>query len=619
MLRSLCLVLLLFGAWVGGRAHAQSLESVLAPGPVIEAHVKWEHECSNCHVRMDRAAQDGRCLDCHKDTAQDLRSHRGLHGHMKPQACRSCHTEHKGRNAHIAEFDKLHFDHGTTGYALKGKHAPVECAKCHKPGSKYREAPLQCQSCHQGDDVHKGSLGPMCTDCHVENDWKQTTFDHAKTRFALTGKHADVRCDDCHKTKANYKEAPRNCYGCHKKDDDSAKGHKGQYGERCDTCHGTRAWKPATFNHDSDTHFVLRGKHRSTRCDACHTGPLYKQALKQDCNSCHRKDDKHKGSLGPDCAACHTESDWKEKARFDHAKTDFPLLGKHVEIACDACHKSTMFKEAPKTCIGCHQKDDKHAGTLGDRCQACHGERRWKDTAGRFDHDRTRFKLRNAHADPKVACSACHADLKHYRNTAGECVACHLKDDKHAGQEGRDCAQCHDDKSWRVSAFNHARTRFPLLGRHLTVTCKDCHATPRFKDAPKACIGCHLRDDRHKRVFGENCASCHNVRAWSIWDFDHDRRSRFKLDGAHKALGCEACHKRPAPSGKDFAPLPPNCVACHRQDDQHGGGFGPICEQCHVTSNWKTVFKRTGQADLAPQPSFAGLLGEAARRPGGGA
>ena len=165
----------------------------------------------------------------------------------------------------------------------------------------------------------------------------------------------------------------------------------------------------------------MRGKHRTTKCADCHTGNLYKDKVGTACIDCHKKDDDalkgHKGSLGRDCAACHTESGWKEKAKFDHDKTKFPLLGKHGDIKCADCHKSTNYKEAPKDCIGCHKKDDKHEATLGTKCEACHNERDWKTTSTRFDHDKTKFKLRNAHAAKKVQCKDCHTDLKHYRDT----------------------------------------------------------------------------------------------------------------------------------------------------------------------------------------------------------
>lgn len=571
-------------------AFAQGIESVLAPGELIEGHAKWEHECKQCHVRFDRKAQDGLCMACHKDVAADVRARTGYHGRVDAQPCRACHAEHKGRRARIAPLDASQFDHSRTDYALLGKHRQVECTKCHEPGRKFREAPKDCNACHRRDDVHKGTLGPQCADCHTENRWKEAKFDHAKTRFGLTGRDADTKCADCHKD-TRYKETPRSCLACHRKDDDSARGHKGQFGERCESCHGTAGWKPSTFNHDSDTRYALRGQHRTAKCAACHSGNLWRDKLSTTCFSCHQKDDKHKEALGRDCGACHTERDWKERSKFDHDRTRFVLLGKHREVQCAACHKSSSFKEAPSDCLSCHKKDDKHEATLGTACQDCHTERAWKPAA-RFDHDKTRFALRNAHAERAVTCASCHAGPKQLRATPQECVACHKKDDKHQGQQGTRCESCHDDRGWKPARFDHAQSRFALVGRHLAVECKSCHASLRFKEAPRDCHACHKKDDRHALKFGTACESCHNARDWRLWDYDHARRARFALDGAHARLACTRCHSGPAPAGKPIAPLGSTCLSCHRRDDVHDGAFGPACEQCHGTASWKGLRQR---------------------------
>jgi hypothetical protein len=576
---------------------AQTIESVLRPGEVIRGHARWEEDCATCHVRFDRAAQDRLCMECHKDVGQDMRERTGFHGRQRPQVCRSCHTDHKGRNARIVEFDAQRFDHAQSDYALGGRHAVVACANCHEPGKKYRQAPSQCNACHRKDNVHKGSLGTRCADCHTDNDWKQARFDHDTTRFALRDRHASAACGACHAKGTDHKDAPRTCVGCHKKDDDGARGHKGRFGERCDSCHGAKAWKPSTFNHDIHTRYALRGRHRTVQCSDCHAGSLFRDKLGSACIDCHQKDDNgtkgHKGSLGRDCAACHAQSGWKDKARFDHDRTPFPLLGRHAATPCGDCHKSTHYKQAPKDCIGCHRKDDRHEATLGTPCGNCHVERDWKTTT-RFDHDRTRFRLRSAHAAKTVPCMACHADLKRYRDTPIECVACHRKDDRHEGQQGTKCESCHDDRDWKTTPFDHRLSRFALVGRHLGVKCAECHRTPRFKDAPRECFSCHRKDDKHHLKFGTACESCHNARAWGIWDYDHTRRANFELDGAHARLPCVACHARPAPSGKAAAEVGTTCVACHRRDDTHDDAFGPVCGQCHATTRWNQIRQRTG-------------------------
>ena len=210
--RTLLIVLL---GLLSGASAAQSLEGVLMPGKVVAGHAKLEGNCSQCHVRFDRAAQDRLCLDCHKDVAADVRGRQGHHGRIEPHPCRSCHTEHKGREANIAPLGR--FDHRLTDFALRGAHASpkLECKSCHKLRAKYRDTPADCVACHKKDDKHKGSLGPKCADCHAETSWKETRFDHSKTRFALFGKHLAVECMACHKS-AVFKDTPTACVACHR-------------------------------------------------------------------------------------------------------------------------------------------------------------------------------------------------------------------------------------------------------------------------------------------------------------------------------------------------------------------------------------------------------------------
>jgi hypothetical protein len=652
-------------------ALAQTFESVLAPGPLIKAHVKAEHDCEACHVRFNKAGQDAQCLKCHKDVNQDITEHKGWHGRQKLAACRTCHTDHRGRDAKVAEFDKKSFDHKLTDFTLRQRHLEVDCAKCHPPGKRWREASNECHICHRADDVHRNGLGSACADCHNERKWKETAFDHnKKTKFELDGKHTSVKCEDCHKN-GHYKDTAKTCISCHKKDDE----HKGRYGDKCENCHVAKDWKTLSFDHDTDTKYALRGKHRSTKCNECHTGPVYKAKLDTECVACHRKDDKHKESLGRDCGACHTERNWKEPARFDHDKTKFPLLGKHVKTECKECHREaekdrTKFSGAPTDCYACHKKDDKHEGTLGQKCGSCHGEKdwkstqgkfdhqktkfplreahaaakvkcgdchkdaksyrdipsdclachkkddkhegtlgkdcanchtekNWKTTQGRFDHDKTKFQLRNAHAAAKVKCQDCHRDAKNMRNTPKDCVSCHRKDDKHEGNLGMACEQCHSDRDWKVPGFDHNRSRFALTGRHINTKCKDCHENLKYRDTSRECFSCHKKEDKHKARLGAACGECHNARAWSLWTYDHDKRTKYPLEAAHKKVACEACHLQAAPAGKAIAPVGTDCYSCHRKADVHEGSFGRRCEMCHAPDDWRRV-RRPGGASPLP-------------------
>jgi hypothetical protein len=585
-MRWLCRGIMVTAWLLSLQAAAQSVETVLSPGPLIANHAKWEDSCKHCHVRFDRPAQDQLCADCHKDIGRDLVQHTGMHGRMKRQPCRVCHTDHRGRDMRIAEFDKRSFDHQQTDYSLRAKHRETDCGKCHLPRQKYSAAPHECSACHRKDDVHKGSLGNPCENCHDERSWREARVDHGVTRFALTGAHIKARCETCHKSR-DYKDAPQTCLGCHRKEDK----HKNQFGEKCESCHNAQRWPQITFHHNVDTRYPLLAKHRDVRCATCHSGVLYREKTGTACADCHRKDDKHKGSLGQDCVRCHSERGWKEAVRFEHDRTSFPLLGRHGKTACKDCHNSLVYKEAPSTCIGCHRKDDKHEASLGEPCADCHTAQDWKTP--NFDHARTRFPLRDAHALAKVACTACHRDLRSFRDIPKACVDCHRRDDRHEGQLGADCAACHGELRWVGMRFDHSAARFTLAGAHLPVPCKSCHLSPRYRDAPRDCASCHEKADVHKRSLSAACESCHNVRDWRLWRFDHDK-TEYRLVSAHAKVRCQNCHSAPAPAGQKIAPAPRQCMACHTNDDAHDRSFGSRCEQCHQPTRWPQIFNRPG-------------------------
>lgn len=420
-------------------------EALVLPGPVVTGHAKVENDCIQCHEKGSRKSQPKLCLVCHKDVAADLAASRGYHGRDRlaaSQDCKHCHTDHKGRTADIVPFDRETFNHALTNFPLKGGHSSARCESCHAVNTKYRKAPGACIECHRAADPHKGNLGTKCEGCHNETAWRQTTaFDHAKTKFPLTGAHKDVVCTSCHAGE-HYKGLGVTCISCHSAQDK----HAGRYGQKCETCHAPKKWADISFDHTKATKFPLRGKHASVACDACHTGDLYKVKLPTTCFGCHGKSDPHKGQLGNKCETCHKETGWRQKVAFDHDVTRFPLVGLHKAVACEDCHTSERYKETPQACAACH-KDAHHEGRLGDQCALCHTPNGW--TRWHFDHARqTRFALTGAHDG--LDCHACHKAKGAARpRLSTTCIGCHAADDAHSGSFGIACEQCHDTTSFK--------------------------------------------------------------------------------------------------------------------------------------------------------------------------
>ncbi len=435
----LAAAVLLVGA--GSAALAQNaFERLVMPGPLIEGHAKLEGDCANCHSPFSPKAQNDLCLSCHKDVAADGRAKRGLHGLRKDVAandCRHCHADHKGRPADIVQLDKATFDHAGTNFALAGQHASVGCQECHKTGKKFRQAPSACVDCHTAADPHKGQVSNQCATCHNPKAWSQIkNFDHGKTKFVLTGRHADVGCKSCHAGE-RYKNVSMLCADCHRQQDV----HQGRNGTKCETCHTTKGWQGTAFDHDTQTKFPLLGKHQPLGCEKCHKEDPRRVKVELTCISCHLKDDVHKSLLGKDCLSCHGEGGWKTDTKFDHAMSRFALEGKHAKAKCEDCHKTKLYRDAPIACSGCHSDKKTHDGRLGPNCGACHNVTDWKQA--RFDHDRqTKFKLSGRHV--KAACYSCHTTRNSEKAAAPtDCYSCHKSRDQHRGAFGRNCGKCH--------------------------------------------------------------------------------------------------------------------------------------------------------------------------------
>jgi predicted CXXCH cytochrome family protein len=580
-----CVLVLVFG----GTAAALDLLKGVMPGAVSSVHEKYEGDCLKCHtVGQKHFVQ--KCLECHKEVKEDVAKKQGFHGAIDANACETCHAEHNGREKQLVVFDQSKFDHRQARFALAGKHQTTPCAQCHRK-PKYRETPRDCFSCHQQSDAHKGALGRDCARCHNPAAWKEISFDHSTTTFPLEAKHRQVACEKCH-TAQPFASAPTACAGCHRKDDK----HHGVFGQQCERCHTAKGWKEAQFDHGK-TRFALTGRHQSVACIKCHTTSRLKETPKV-CVTCHKKDDYHQGRLGTDCARCHTAESWK-KTLFDHNRTAFALVGRHRQVECQKCHTTPQLKETPKLCVTCHKKEEPHKGRLGTECAGCHTAASWKQIG--FDHSKTKYPLIGKHIP--VRCAQCHANERY--KISSRCASCHRKDDPHKGKLGDTCERCHVERAWKeVGKFDHQKAGFPLLGKHATVRCAQCHVTPLFTDASSRCADCHVKDDYHKGNFGKKCDSCHMADSWKKVIFDHAKQAKFQLLGKHLKVTCAKCHIAPLFVNK----TPSRCADCHGKDDYHKGKFGKKCEVCHTEVDWKhSTFDHEKDAGYALIGKHAGI------------
>ncbi len=386
------------------KCHEDGKKYFEAPGKCVDCHKeddvhkeKLGDKCETCHNekgwssdQFDHDKTDFKLKDSHREVACDL-----CHFEQKykdtPKECISCHAIkdiHKQRFGEKCEschketkWDESKFKHDRdTNYKIKGAHIKVNCHSCHaetyKIKGKKRKS-RNCYACHKLDDVHAEKNGQKCNDCHNEQNWLKTQFDHAKeTKFPLRGAHETASCQACHQVASKDQKLETDCYSCHHHED----AHDEQQGKHCDRCHNESSWWLRDVRYDHDlSDFPLIGQHAVVGCESCHPNSKFKDA-KGECNDCHRDDDVHEQSLGEDCKFCHNPNDWLIWT-FDHDETDFKLEGAHEDQHCAACHyRPRLTKpESPRECSQCHNRDDIHAGNFGSDCGACHGQENFRD------------------------------------------------------------------------------------------------------------------------------------------------------------------------------------------------------------------------------------------------
>ncbi|MFQ5511161.1 MAG: cytochrome C [Candidatus Krumholzibacteriia bacterium] len=433
------------------------------------------------------------------------------------------------------------------------------CLKCHKLGKG--PSADKCLACHKeiklGMDAKRGFHHRVvtterngCVECHGEHagrsfkmiHWPEgeENFNHAKTGLPLEGKHLSAKCRDCHRLdfivddpralqekidiEGTYLGLRQACLSCHYDE------HRKQLAEECVGCHDYAAWKPAPrFDHDK-AKYRLTGKHKNVECRKCHVAIKRRSPTKpddlwfnryvglkyDDCASCHK--DVHKGRFKGSCKTCHTTGNWHKVAesRFDHTVTRFPLRGLHKKVKCDKCHAegSKLRQRRFASCADCHR--DAHRGQFAKRshkgkCENCHNVHGFKPATFTVEkHNQGRFRLAGAHR-------------------AQPCIACHKEELDKQGKpfrryimKSRQCRACHDD----------------------------VHAGQFLRNGPR-----------------KGCNSCHVSTEWNRIVFEHNRNSKFKLEGKHVNVSCSGCHKKVRVKRGlvvRYRPINHSCKTCHR-------------------------------------------------------
>ncbi len=254
-------------------------------------------------------------------------------------------------------------------------------------------------------------------------------------------------------------------------------------------------------------------------------------------------------------------------------------------------HKKIIYLLLLYSCVFAQSP---HGQKFKMECSQCHTSESWQ-IKGKvtFDHSTTSFPLLGQHNF--VNCAGCHQSLE-FTTTKNNCNDCHT--DRHQGSVGKDCSRCHDNNSWLVQNTTelHQQSRFPLLGRHASASCEQCHSSYsslRFEPLGVQCIDCH-RNDFNSTVnpnhrlsnFSTDCLECHSLTesSWSGAGFNH---SFFPLSGGHQISNCFTCH------GQNFTGLSSSCYSCHStaftnstNPNHVSAAFSTNCNECHNINGW---------------------------------
>ncbi len=416
----------------------------------------------------------------------------------------------------------------------------------------------------------------------------------------------------------------------------------------------------------SRTHAQLDALLGADNCATCHGDNS--RTMAQACQVCHEpiRADRQRGSglhgslpnkLSLDCASCHGEhlgrsfqptsersfrlAGVPDQALFDHGLLGYQLVGRHTELACEACHESARsprlsegqqrFGGLSRACSACHE--DVHEGRMTPDCAACHDPAQPFEQIASFEHASV-FADDGAHR--AATCAECHpGEGAHAIDVllsqgvgpiARSCVACHSSPHGAGFIESlaltesvtadNSCALCHDathegfaGQGQLMPPSLHEASGFSLEPPHGLLSCEDCHGpsltspavvfSERFPGrSDSECASCH--DDPHGGQFDDinavstDCLACHGKLSFrpSLIDIERHTATDFPLVNSHQAVGCDSCHL-PDSSSPDahrvFRNTPTSCALCHV--NPHPGAFADTaagdlmdCARCHQTT-----------------------------------
>ena len=307
----------------------------------------------------------------------------------------------------------------------------------------------------QTNSPHGTNFKESCSLCHSSKGWQLDTaiysFDHNKTKFALTGQHIATGCRQCHTTLV-FSTAKSECNECH------MDVHQATTGLDCARCHTTNSWLVSNITAIHQTsRFPLLGAHRTADCTDCHKSETLVRfdVPGIDCIDCHRDDymsttspNHAEAGFSEDCSSCHPVNSFEwTGAGFNHAF--FPLTQGHSALNCSACHTTGNYSDANPDCFSCHQTDYNNTTNPNHQsmgfpttCTTCHSLNPGWKPASYTQHDSQYFPIYSGnHRGTWDSCTECHTNPNNY--TQFDCIRCHTDAHRDENYTNAQCYNCH--------------------------------------------------------------------------------------------------------------------------------------------------------------------------------
>jgi len=354
-------------------------------------------------------------------------------------------------------------------------------------------------------------------------------------------KAPSIQCDECHTCKEPTPEAPclRTC----------PRNAVQRSAEEFSARHGPSL---VILNELEDLYLPVPFDHR---------GHAEMAQMTRGCSVCHHYTPE--GLEHPACKTCHEVAPLQVDIRKPGLKGAYhrQCMSCHREwsgeTSCGACHQPKAGGAKKGSTSVVPTKDDlmgrMHPPIPEPEVEVY--QTKWEGstiapplTGGGAGRSRVLFRHKAHIHNYDLRCSDCHHE--------DNCTRCHEEGKEHAQhvrtleEHHKPCFDCHktspcdschlEEGKPTPSAFDHARTGWPLNRYHSEKKCRACHQTVPYGR------------------LDTNCNSCHSI--WTRAGFKHAVTGQ-QLDAAHAALDCDACHQ-----DRRFD-RPPTCNTCHEESE----------------------------------------------------